>query len=436
MRTRSIKKPSINVITLGCSKNMVDSEVMMGQLRANAFDVVHEKEQEQSDIVIINTCGFIDRAKEESVNAILEYAAIKNEGGIQKLFVTGCLSERYKQDLEKEIPEVDAYFGTMELPALLHRLGADYKHELIGERILINPQHYAYLKISEGCNRTCSFCAIPLMRGKHVSKSIEEIVTEAKGLIRNGVKEVILIAQELTYYGLDLYKERKLAELLKALAAVPGLEWIRLHYAYPSKFPIEILEVMQEHPNICKYLDMPLQHISDPVLERMRRQISKQEIYDLVELIRKKVPGIALRTTLLTGFPGETEGDVDELVQFIEAVRFDRVGVFTYSHEEGTSGFELTDDVPEEVKQQRASRIMEAQEIVSFDINQQKIGRQFKVLIDRKEGQYFIGRTEFDSPEVDNEVLIDAKIHYLRIGDFANVKIMSAEAFDLYGVPV
>ncbi|MBK6484904.1 MAG: 30S ribosomal protein S12 methylthiotransferase RimO [Chitinophagaceae bacterium] len=415
---------------------MVDSEVMMGQLRANAFDVVHEKEQEQSDIVIINTCGFIDRAKEESVNAILEYAAIKNEGGIQKLFVTGCLSERYKQDLEKEIPEVDAYFGTMELPALLHRLGADYKHELIGERILINPQHYAYLKISEGCNRTCSFCAIPLMRGKHVSKSIEEIVTEAKGLIRNGVKEVILIAQELTYYGLDLYKERKLAELLKALAAVPGLEWIRLHYAYPSKFPIEILEVMQEHPNICKYLDMPLQHISDPVLESMRRQISKQEIYDLVELIRKKVPGIALRTTLLTGFPGETEGDVDELVQFIEAVRFDRVGVFTYSHEEGTSGFELTDDVPEEVKQQRASRIMEAQEIVSFDINQQKIGRQFKVLIDRKEGQYFIGRTEFDSPEVDNEVLIDAKIHYLRIGDFANVKIMSAEAFDLYGVPV
>ena len=305
MRTRSIKKPSINVITLGCSKNMVDSEVMMGQLRANAFDVVHEKEQEQSDIVIINTCGFIDRAKEESVNAILEYAAIKNEGGIQKLFVTGCLSERYKQDLEKEIPEVDAYFGTMELPALLHRLGADYKHELIGERILINPQHYAYLKISEGCNRTCSFCAIPLMRGKHVSKSIEEIVTEAKGLIRNGVKEVILIAQELTYYGLDLYKERKLAELLKALAAVPGLEWIRLHYAYPSKFPIEILEVMQEHPNICKYLDMPLQHISDPVLERMRRQISKQEIYDLVELIRKKVPGIALRTTLLTGFPAE-----------------------------------------------------------------------------------------------------------------------------------
>ena len=436
MRTRSIKKPSINVITLGCSKNMVDSEVMMGQLRANAFDVTHEREQEQSDIVIINTCGFIDRAKEESVNTILEYAAIKNEGGIQKLFVTGCLSERYKLDLEKEIPEVDAYFGTMELPALLHRLGADYKHELIGERILINPQHYAYLKISEGCNRTCSFCAIPLMRGKHVSKSIEEIVTEAKSLIRNGVKEVILIAQELTYYGLDLYKERKLAELLKALAAVPGLEWIRLHYAYPSKFPIEILEVMQEHPNICKYLDMPLQHISDPVLERMRRQISKQEIYDLVELIRKKVPGIALRTTLLTGFPGETEGDVDELVQFIEAVRFDRVGVFTYSHEEGTSGFELTDDVPEEVKQQRASRIMEAQEIVSFDINQQKIGRQFKVLIDRKEGQYFIGRTEFDSPEVDNEVLIDAKKHYLRIGDFANVKIMSAEAFDLYGVPV
>ena len=421
------------MITLGCSKNMVDSEVMMGQLRANAFDVTHEREQEQSDIVIINTCGFIDRAKEESVNTILEYAAIKNEGGIQKLFVTGCLSERYKLDLEKEIPEVDAYFGTMELPALLHRLGADYKHELIGERILINPQHYAYLKISEGCNRTCSFCAIPLMRGKHVSKSIEEIVTEAKGLIRNGVKEVILIAQELTYYGLDLYKERKLAELLKALAALPGLEWIRLHYAYPSKFPIEILEVMQEHPNICKYLDMPLQHISDPVLERMRRQISKQEIYDLVELIRKKVPGIALRTTLLTGFPGETEKDADELVRFIEEVRFERAGVFTYSHEEGTSGFDLTDDVPEEVKQQRASRIMEAQEIVSFDINQQKIGRQYKVLIDRKEGQYFIGRTEFDSPEVDNEILVNAAEHYIRIGDFANVKITSAQEFDLFG---
>ncbi len=435
MRTRSVKKPTINVITLGCSKNIVDSEVMMGQLRANAFNVVHEKDQEQSDIVIINTCGFIDRAKEESVNTILEYAAIKNEGGIRKLFVTGCLSERYKQDLEKEIPEVDAYFGTMELPALLHKLGADYKHELIGERLLINPQHYAYLKISEGCNRTCSFCAIPLMRGRHTSKSIEEIVAEAKGLIRNGVKEVILIAQELTYYGLDLYKERRLAALLHALAAVPGLEWIRLHYAYPSKFPIEILDAMQEHANICKYLDMPLQHISDPVLERMRRQISRQEIYELIELIRKKVPGIALRTTLLTGFPGETENDMDELIHFIKTVRFERAGVFTYSPEEGTSGYALTDDVPEEVKQLRAARIMEAQEEVSLEINQQKIGRQFKVLIDRKEGQYFIGRTEFDSPEVDNEVLVDASKHYLRIGDFAMINITSAEAFDLYGVP-
>lgn len=424
------------MITLGCSKNIVDSEVLMGQLRANAFDVTHEKEQVSSDIVIINTCGFIDRAKEESVNTILEYASLKNEGGLKKLYVTGCLSERYKNDLEKEIPEVDAYFGTMELPMLLHRLGADYKHELIGERLMINPSHFAYLKISEGCNRTCAFCAIPLMRGKHISRPVEELVAEAKKLVYHGVKEIILIAQELTYYGLDLYKERRLAELLHALAAVPGLSWIRLHYAYPSKFPVEILDVIQEHDNICNYLDMPLQHISDPVLQRMRRQISKQEIYDLVALIREKVPGIALRTTFLTGFPGETERDADELVAFIEKSRFERAGVFTYSHEDGTSGFELEDDVPETVKQQRAARIMEAQENISFEINQQKIGKQFKVLIDRKEGQYFVGRTEYDSPEVDNEVLIDAAKHYLRAGDFANIQITGAESFDLYGSPV
>lgn len=435
MRTKSSGKPAINVITLGCSKNMVDSEVMMGQLRANAFEVTHEKENARSEIVIINTCGFIDRAKEESVNTILEYAELKNEGVIEKLYVTGCLSERYKNDLEKEIPEVDAYFGTMELPSLLHKLGADYKHELIGERLMINPQHYAYLKISEGCNRTCSFCAIPLMRGKHVSKPIEEIVSEAKGLVRNGVKEIILIAQELTYYGLDLYKERKLAELLHAIADVPGLEWIRLHYAYPSKFPVEILDVIRERQNMCNYLDMPLQHISDPVLTRMRRQISKQEIYDLIALIREKVPGITLRTTLLTGFPGETENDVEELIRFIETMRFERVGVFTYSHEEGTSGYALQDDVPEEEKQRRAALIMEAQEKISFELNQQKIGKKYKVLIDRKEGNYFIGRTEFDSPEVDNEVLIDASKYYLRVGDFASIQIMHAEEFDLYGIP-
>ncbi|MGB3076938.1 MAG: 30S ribosomal protein S12 methylthiotransferase RimO [Chitinophagales bacterium] len=436
MRTKSIHKPTINVITLGCSKNMVDSEVMMGQLRANAFDVTHEKENADSDIVIINTCGFIDRAKEESVNTILEYANVKNEGGIQKLYVTGCLSERYKNELEVEIPEVDAYFGTMELPALLHKLGADYKHELIGERLMINPQHYAYLKISEGCNRTCSFCAIPLMRGQHVSKPMEDIVAEAKGLVRNGVKEIILIAQELTYYGLDIYKERRLAELLHVLADVQGLEWIRLHYAYPSKFPIEMLDVIRERDNICNYLDIPLQHISDPVLSRMRRQISKQEIYELIATIREKVPGIALRTTMLMGFPGETEKDVAELIEFIEKIKFERVGVFTYSHEEGTSGYELTDDVPEEEKQLRAARIMEVQEGISFQLNQQKVGKKFKVLIDRKEGNYFIGRTEFDSPEVDNEVLIDAAKHYLRVGDFANIEITHAEEFDLYGEPV
>ncbi|MBX7110184.1 MAG: 30S ribosomal protein S12 methylthiotransferase RimO [Chitinophagales bacterium] len=436
MRTKSIEKPTINVITLGCSKNMVDSEVMMGQLRANDFAVTHEKEHGSSDIVIINTCGFIDRAKEESINTILEYAAIKIDGGIRKLYVTGCLSERYRNELEEEIPEVDAYFGTMELPALLHKLGADYRHELIGERMLINPAHYAYLKISEGCNRTCSFCAIPLMRGKHISRPVEEIVAEAKGLVRNGVKEVILIAQELTYYGLDLYKERRLAALLHALADVPGLEWIRLHYAYPGKFPVDILDVIRERENICNYLDIPLQHISDIMLTAMRRQISKQEIIELIATIRQKVPGIALRTTMLVGFPGETEEDVVELIEFIKEMKFERVGVFTYSPEEGTSGYAMMDDVPDEEKQLRAARVMSVQEEISLALNQEKKGKTFRVLIDRKEGNYFIGRTEYDSPEVDNEVLVDASKHYLRIGDFATIRISHAEAFDLYGEPV
>lgn len=436
MRTKSNHKPTVNVITLGCSKNMVDSEVMMGQLRANAFDVTHEKENASSDIVIINTCGFIDRAKEESINTILEYTDIKSKGAIKKLYVTGCLSERYKQELEVEIPEVDAYFGTMELPALLHKLGADYRHELIGERMFINPPHYAYLKISEGCNRTCSFCAIPLMRGGHISKPMEEIVAEAKGLVRNGVKEVILIAQELTYYGLDLYKERRLAALLQALSDVKGLEWIRLHYAYPSKFPVEILEVIRERENICNYLDLPLQHISDNVLAGMRRQITKREIYELIAAIRQQVPGIALRTTMLVGFPGETESDVEELIEFLKEMKFERVGVFTYSAEEGTTGYALKDTLTEEEKQQRASRVMKAQEEISSALNQLKEGKVFRVLIDRKEGNFFIGRTESDSPEVDNEVLIDATQHYLRIGDFATIRISHTEAFDLYGEPV
>jgi ribosomal protein S12 methylthiotransferase len=433
MRTKSIDKPKISVITLGCSKNLVDSEILMGQLRANDFDVSHEKEFTENGIVIINTCGFIERAKEESINTILEYAEIKKDGGINKLYVTGCLSERYKNELEKEIPEVDAYFGTMELPSLLYKLGADYKHELVGERMMITPPHYAYLKISEGCNRTCSFCAIPLMRGKHISKPIGVIVAEAKALVKNGVKEIMLIAQELTYYGLDIYKERKLAALLDAIADIDGLEWIRLHYAYPGKFPVEILDVIRERKNICNYLDMPLQHISDTVLSRMHRQISKQEIYDLVDLIRKKVPGIALRTTMLVGFPGETEKEMNELYSFIEETKFDRVGVFTYSHEEGTSATELNDNIPEEVKQQRAARLMQLQEGISFQLNQQKVGKIFKVLIDRKEGNYFIGRTEYDSPEVDNEVLIDATKNYSRLGDFVSVKITSAEEFDLFG---
>jgi len=433
MKTKSLRKNKVNVITLGCSKNLVDSEVMMAQLRANEFEVAHQSEKRDNNIIIINTCGFIDRAKEESVNTILEYAEKKSNGKIEKLYVTGCLSQRYKDNLEQEIPEVDAFFGTMELPALLEKLGADYKHELIGERILTTSPHYAYLKISEGCNRTCSFCAIPLMRGKHVSRPIEEIVLEANKLARNGVKELMLIAQELTYYGLDIYKSRSLDRLLNELCKVEGIEWIRLHYAYPSKFPLEILEVMREQPKICNYLDIPLQHASDNMLKAMKRQITKQETIELLNTIREKVPGIAIRTTMLVGFPGETEDDFNDLLNFIQTQQFERLGVFQYSHEENTSGYLLNDDVPDEVKEERAAILMEAQESISLELNHQKVGKTFKVLFDRKEGRYFIGRTEYDSPEVDNEVLVKAEKQYARIGDFADVIITSATEFDLYG---
>lgn len=433
MKTKSLTKNKVNVITLGCSKNLVDSEVMMAQLRANDFEVAHQSTKRDNNIVIINTCGFIDRAKEESVNTILEYAEAKTKGKIEKLYVTGCLSQRYKDNLEAEIPEVDAYFGTLELPMLLEKLGADYKHELIGERILTTAPHYAYLKISEGCNRTCSFCAIPLMRGKHVSRPIEEIISETKKLVRNGVKEVMLIAQELTYYGLDIYKKRRLDDLLRALSDVEELEWIRLHYAYPSKFPLEVLEVMRERSNICNYLDIPLQHANDNILNAMKRQITQQETRELINSIRAKVPGIAIRTTMLVGFPGETDEDFQDMVNFVEEMRFERLGVFQYSHEENTSAHDFEDDIPEEVKAQRAADLMEVQERISLELNHQKVGKIFKVLFDRKEGGYFIGRTEYDSPEVDNEVLVKAAKQYARIGDFANVKIISATEFDLIG---
>ncbi len=433
MKTRSHKQDKVNVITLGCSKNMVDSEVMMHQLQANDFEVVHDSNDNDANIVIVNTCGFIDRAKEESVNTILQYADEKSAGNIDKLYVTGCLSARYKENLEEEIPEVDAYFGTVELPALLEKLEADYKHELVGERILMTPPHYAYLKISEGCNRTCSFCAIPLMRGKHISKSIEDLVKEAKGLARNGVKELMLIAQELTYYGLDIYKERKLAELLRALSDVEGIEWIRLHYAYPSKFPMEIFEVMQELPKVCNYIDMPLQHASNSVLARMRRQITIAETTKLIEEGRKIVPGLAFRTTFLVGFPGETEEEFEEMVDFVREMRFERLGVFQYSHEENTRAFDLEDDISPELKEDRAARLMEVQQSISWEKNQAKIGQTMKVLFDRVEGEFFVGRTEFDSPEVDNEVLVSTKGNFARIGDFANVLIKDATDFDLFG---
>ena len=433
MKTKKINPDKVNVITLGCSKNMVDSEILMHQLRVNDFDVIHDSE-EDANIVIINTCGFIDRAKEESINTILFYAEEKMEGNIEKLYVTGCLSERYKAELEKEIPEVDAYFGTMELPALLHRLEADYKQELIGERMLLTPQHYAYLKISEGCNRTCSFCAIPLMRGKHISKSIDALVDEAKNLAKNGVKELMLIAQELTYYGLDIYKKRALAELLEALNGVEGIEWIRLHYAYPSKFPMEVLEAIRDLPKVCNYLDMPLQHINNEVLKNMRRQITREETVELVEAARRINPGLALRTTFLVGFPGETEEAFEELVDFVKEMKFERVGVFQYSHEENTTAHDLEDDISAELKTERANRLMEVQQQISYELNQAKIGQTFKVLFDRKEGGYYVGRSEFDSPEVDNEVLVEAKGDtYLRLGDFANIRIIDATDYDLFG---
>lgn len=436
MKARTLKKDKVNIVTLGCSKNTVDSEVLLSQLRANEIEAHHQREKDDCNIIIVNTCGFIDNAKEESINTILNYADAKANGEIEKLYVTGCLSHRYMDELQLEIPEVDAWFGTLDLPKMLQKFNADYKHELIGERSISTPSHYAYLKISEGCNRTCSFCAIPLMRGNHVSKSMEDIIKEAKFLASIGVKEIMLIAQELTYYGLDIYKKRALADLLYALDEVEGIEWIRLHYAYPSKFPMEIIEAIKNCKHVCKYLDMPLQHASNNMLKAMNRQITREETTALIQDIRKSIPEIGLRTTMLVGFPGETEEDIDELIAFVEEMRFDRLGVFTYSHEEGTSGYLLEDTLSAEDKAQRASRVMEVQQQISFDKNQEKIGKIFKVLIDAKEGGNFIGRTEFDSPEVDNEVLIDASKHYLRIGDFANVKITRAEEFDLFGEPV
>jgi ribosomal protein S12 methylthiotransferase len=429
MRTKTLKKNKINVVTLGCSKNVYDSEVLMGQLRASNKEVVHE---EEGNIVVINTCGFINNAKEESINTILEFVQKKEDGLVDKVFVTGCLSERYKPDLQKEIPNVDEYFGTTELPGLLKALGADYKHELIGERITTTPKNYAYFKIAEGCDRPCSFCAIPIMRGQHRSTPMEDLVTEAEKLAAKGVKELILIAQDLTYYGLDLYKKRNLAELLQKLAKVEGIEWIRLHYAFPTGFPMDVLEVMRTEPKICNYLDIPLQHISDSILKSMRRGTTKAKTTKLLEEFRAAVPEMAIRTTLIVGYPGETEEDFQTLKQWVKEMRFERLGCFTYSHEENTHAYNLEDDVPEEVKMDRANQIMEIQSQISWELNQQKIGKEFKVVIDRKEGGYFVGRTEFDSPDVDNEVLINAEEGYLRTGEFCTVKITAAEDFDLY----
>ncbi|GJQ08087.1 ribosomal protein S12 methylthiotransferase RimO [Capnocytophaga cynodegmi] len=433
MRTKSIKKNVINVVTLGCSKNVYDSEVLMGQLKAGGKDVVHEKE---GNIVVINTCGFINNAKEESINTILDYVNKKEEGLVDKVYVMGCLSERYKPDLEKEIPDVDQYFGTTELPALLKVLGADYKHELIGERLTTTPKNYAYLKIAEGCDRPCSFCAIPLMRGSHRSTPIEDLVTETEKLAAKGVKELILIAQDLTYYGLDLYKERKLADLLRELVKVEGIEWIRLHYAFPTGFPMDVIEVMKEESKVCNYLDIPLQHISDSILKSMRRGTTREKTIKLLKNFREKLPEMAIRTTLIVGYPGETEEDFNTLKQFVKEMRFDRLGCFTYSHEENTHAYNLVDDVPEEVKIARANEIMEIQSQISWELNQEKIGKTFRCLIDRKEGNYFIGRTEYDSPDVDNEVLIDAKNFYVKTGEFVNVKVIDAADYDLYAEPV
>ncbi len=432
MKARSLRRDKVNIITLGCSKNLVDSEVLSGQLYANAIDVVHENVKLDHNIVVVNTCGFIDKAKEESVNTILEQVDLKKRGRLDKVYVTGCLSERYRNDLEKEIPEVDAWFGTLELPLILKEFNADYKKELLGERLLSTPKHYAYLKISEGCNRTCAFCAIPLMRGEHVSKSIEEIIIEAENLVKKGVKEIMLIAQELTYYGLDIYKKRMLAGLLKRLSDVEGLEWIRLHYAYPNKFPFEVLDVIRDRENICNYLDMPLQHASDAMLKAMRRQSTKAEMEETLNIIREKIPGICLRTTLIAGFPGETRDDVEELKNFLQEQRFDRVGVFTYSHEEGTSGYNLIDDVSAQEKQSRAEEIMEVQQEISYEKNAAKIGNVYKVIIDKKEAGRYLGRTEFDSVEVDNEVIIHSN-KKLMIGEFVPVKINNAYDYDIEG---
>ncbi|WP_288097544.1 30S ribosomal protein S12 methylthiotransferase RimO [Hydrotalea sp.] len=432
MKSKTLKQNKINIITLGCSKNLVDSEVLSGQLSAQAIPVVHENTKTDHNIVVVNTCGFIDKAKEESIDTILNQVELKRRGKLDKVYVTGCLSERYRNDLEKEIPEVDAWFGTMELPLILKQLGADYKSELLGERLLSTPKHYAYLKISEGCNRTCAFCAIPLMRGSHVSKPIEAIVAEAETLVKKGVKEIMLIAQELTYYGLDIYKKRSLHVLLKQLADVKGLEWIRLHYAYPNKFPLEVLTVMREKKNICNYLDMPLQHASNNMLKAMRRNSTKEEMSALIKTIRQEVPGICLRTTLIAGFPGETEEDVTELKSFLEEHRFDRVGIFTYSHEENTGAYTLEDNIPAEVKQRRAQEIMEVQQEISLEKNQEKVGWIFKVLIDKKEAGRYIGRTEFDSVEVDNEVII-ATDQKLSVGEFVNVRITKAYDYDIEG---
>jgi ribosomal protein S12 methylthiotransferase len=433
MKTKTRKKNKVNVVTLGCSKNIFDSEVMMAQLRANKFSVEHEAQKDDAEIVIINTCGFIDNAKQESIDTILRYAEAKKEGLVDKLYVTGCLSQRYGSELEAEIPEVDAFFGTRDLPKLLKTLKADYKHELIGERLLTTPSHFAYFKIAEGCDRPCSFCAIPLMRGKHLSTPIEQLTANAKSLAAQGVKELILIAQDLTYYGLDIYKKRNLAELLDKLADIEGIEWIRLHYAFPSGFPLDVLDVIQQRTNVCNYLDMPVQHGSSKILQAMRRGITREKTEELIQTIREKVPNIALRTTLIAGYPGETEADFQEMYHFVEKMRFDRLGIFSYSHEENTHAFQFKDNVSAKLKKERADAIMALQAGISHDLNQAKIGKTYKVLFDRIEGDYFIGRTEFDSPEVDNEVLVKKENQYLRLGDFSQVKITAADHFDLFG---
>ncbi|MBW3544232.1 MAG: 30S ribosomal protein S12 methylthiotransferase RimO [Bacteroidetes bacterium] len=434
-RAKNLKKHKVNIVTMGCSKNLVDSEVLLTQLRGNSIDATHEDHNDDANVVVINTCGFIDNAKQESIDTILRYIDAKGEGLVEKVYVTGCLSQRYKDELENEIPEVDAWFGTRELPRLLKTLKADYKHELVGERLLTTHNHYAYLKISEGCDRPCSFCAIPLMRGGHISRPIEELVKEAQHLVKGGTKEILLIAQDSTYYGLDLYKKRNLAELMNRLADVEGLDWIRLHYAFPTGFPLDVLDVMRERPNICNYLDIPLQHGSSDVLKLMRRGTTRQKQEELIHTIRDKVPGIAIRTTFIAGHPGEGEAEFEEMLSFAERMRFERLGVFTYSHEESTHAYSMEDSLPDEVKQQRADELMELQEGISSELNRQKIGQTLKVLIDKKESGFYVGRTEHDSPEVDNEVLIDASKHYLRVGDFANITITEAAEFDLYGEP-